>query len=103
MGKFEAQVAPSTKKKVVDLYRKGAKVGDIVDETGVARSSVYWILRDQGVQVRQKSGPKPSGAVDAVHQETLDALHEVIESQRAKIIELAEEVGLLKAQLKAGR
>jgi hypothetical protein len=103
MGKFEAQVAPSTKKKVVDLYRKGAKVGDIVDETGVARSSVYWILRDQGVQVRQKSGPKPSGAVDGAHQETLDALHEVIESQRAKIIELAEEVGLLKAQLKAGR
>jgi orotate phosphoribosyltransferase-like protein len=102
MGKFEAQVAPATKKKVVDLYRKGTKVGDIVDETGVARSSVYWILRDQNVQVRQKSGPKPKGAVSE-DSATVDALHEVIESQRQRIIELAEEVGHLKALLKAGR
>lgn len=103
MAKFEGKVAPATKKRVIDMYRQGKKVGSIMDETGVARSSIYWILREQGVQVRQKSGPKPTGAVGAAGQDVIDALHEVIESQRQRIIELAEEIGALKAQLKAGR
>jgi len=99
----DSKVATATKKRVIDLYRKGAKVGDITEETGVARSSIYWILRDQGVQVRQKSGPKPTGAIGGEGQDVIDALHEVIESQRTRIIELAEEIGALKAQLRAGR
>ncbi len=89
---FEPKVAPEVKKKVVDLYRQGKKVDVIVAETGVPRSSVYYLLQALSIQPKRKPGPKPRGETAAL-LELLREKDETIARQR-------EEIGRLKERLR---
>lgn len=106
---FEPKLKPATRKRVIDLYRAGAKVPDITEETGVSRSTVYWLLKEQGVQTRKKPGPRTGlGASDSLVSppdvgSTIEPLLAVIAEQQEKLLEQERRIGQLQEQLKQAR
>lgn len=93
---FNSRLKPAVSKRVIDLYRKGAKVADITEETGVARSTIYWLLKDQGVQTRKKPGPKPPPNLDP----TVEHLLGVIAEQQERLLLQERTIGQLEQRLR---
>jgi DNA-binding IclR family transcriptional regulator len=42
--------------KVIDLYKQNTKLSEIIEQTGVPRSTVYWMLRQHGVKLTRQPG-----------------------------------------------
>jgi transposase len=99
---FESRLKPVKRRQVIQLYREGKKVPEIMEATGVARSTIYWLLREEGVQTRKKSGPKPDERVIFGNTEAVAALERVVAEQQARILAQEREIGRLKERLKAG-
>lgn len=59
-----------TRTKVVEMYLAGQKTAAITEETGVPRSTIYWILQQQGVQPQRLGKRAPAASEQA--RETLE-------------------------------
>lgn len=55
---------------IIQMYRDGSKIDDIVTETDVSRASVYYILRSRGIKTnrRTKTGDPAVGLRDVMDQ-----------------------------------
>lgn len=49
-------ISEETKDQVVKLYRAGLKTEAIMDETGVSRPMIYYILQARGVRPQRQKG-----------------------------------------------
>ncbi len=59
-------LASGPEEDVIRMYRDGATLAQITEATGVARSSIYWVLRKHGItpdrlRSRSTSPPPPEG------------------------------------------
>lgn len=52
------QIPDEIREQIIDLYREGARTADITAVTGIARSSIYSVLHQEGVKPTRKSGPR---------------------------------------------
>ena len=50
------------KKQAIKMYRDGRKIDAIVQETGIAKSSLYCLLSEMEIQPVRKPGPKSETA-----------------------------------------
>jgi hypothetical protein len=93
------EMDPATRAKVIDLYRAGKRVRDITDETGVAKSSLYYVLRQAGITPNQR----PSRAAPLIDRDLLgqvsdpDTGSRLVDDLLRRIAELEREVGRLQA------
>jgi hypothetical protein len=79
----------TTRTQIIDMYKAGKKTAEITKATGAPRSSIYFVMNEEGVTPTRKSGPRSRGTVprgfdlDPVeHQRLLDwALERVIEQE----------------------
>lgn len=53
---------PKTREQIIKLHRDGKKVRDIEDRTGVARSSIYYVLDQEGIKPGRSKGGGPQVA-----------------------------------------
>lgn len=80
-------------KRVVEMYvEQGAKLAAITEETGVPRSTIYWILQRAGVDP-QRQGTRRATPADSVV--AVDALKWAME----RIEDLARDNGRLRAEV----
>lgn len=92
---FEPKIDKATKERIVEMWRDGKKVPAITAETGVSKSSIYYILSKLEVTPRRKPGPKPN--VDALE---VPALLEIIREKDELILRQQEEIGRLKERVR---
>ena len=79
-------LATGDRERIIEMYRAGKKTADITKETGASRSTIYFVLREEGVVPHRRSGPRTgtvprsSGLAPQDHQQMLDwALERVIQ------------------------
>lgn len=67
---------PETEQQVLDLYQAGTKLADITSETGVGRSTIYWLLSKHDIAPTRmaKRPPRPSPMPDTEGVATSDLL-----------------------------
>ena len=61
-----SEIDEETRARVVELYLAGTKTADITEETGVGRSSIYFVLDRAGVEPRRQRGGAVAGLELAV-------------------------------------
>lgn len=77
---------------IVNMYRSGAKTAEISAETGAQRSTIYFVLSEEGVTPNRKAAPHVTGMTD--HGSLLDwALTRVVELEKecARLTERLEQ------------
>lgn len=85
---------PKTRERVIKLYREGKKTAAITEATGVPRSTIYYLLDQEGITPRRIGGPRTT------EKPPLDASDkEMLEWAVARITELDKEVGSLRDTL----
>jgi hypothetical protein len=80
-----------TKQQIIDLYRQGKRTADITEATGAPRSTIYYLLQQEGITPRRRGGPRtterpPLDADDA----------QKLEWAIARITELDQEIDRMK-------
>lgn len=85
-------ISEETKDKVVKLYRAGLKTEAIMDETGVSRPMIYYVLQTRGVKPARQKGRTAQTV-------TTDDLMEQLSAAYRTIGRLEAELELTKAQL----
>jgi AcrR family transcriptional regulator len=81
------EIPPTVRNEVVRLYKAGVRLADITEQTGLARPSIYWVLRSEGQQPNRQDRGDTVGV-----KELLEALRQV-----------EQENGRLKSELEALR
>jgi hypothetical protein len=84
----DEKIPDDVRKRVVELYKAGVKTADITTETGVVRSSIYWILQQAGVRPeRQTTGTQEPLEGSALTLASIDATLKRIEQLLERLTE----------------
>src|SRR5690349_7067755 len=51
-----APLAEGQRRQIVELYRQSKKTAEITAQTGAARSTIYFVLKEEGVVPSRRSG-----------------------------------------------
>lgn len=84
--------------KVIDLYEAGTKLADITKDTGVPRSSIYWILQREGIDPNRQGTRRAAEGGEAL-VESMRWMMERIENLAADKAQLEQELAECRAAL----
>ena len=76
---IDRAISDETRSKVIELYQAGVKTADITDQTGVVRSSIYWILQQAGIRPERQTSQQEPLVGQAMQLASIDATLKRIE------------------------
>jgi len=90
----DSAVDEPVKQRIIEMYRQGKKAREITEETGVGRSTIYYILSQQGVRTNRRSGPRPE-----LPELGDDEYQSLVQRLIDRVAELERECGELRGRL----
>lgn len=91
------------REKIVEMYRAGKKTAEITKATGAARSSIYFVLTEEGVTPTRQRSPKPATVLPSGREITPSEHTRLLDWALTRVTELENENGSLRERIRTGR